>query len=116
MIDVIYLSPQDKCVDINYLKREDISSAILLSKVFSGEYSKSPELHSIEIETVNACNNDCSFCPASKKNDTRIHRFMSEKLFKKIITELQEMQYSGVVSLFSNNEPLLDKRIFEFIT
>lgn len=115
MIDVVYWSPEDKCVDVEYLKREDVSSAILLNKVFSDEYSKSPELHSIEIETINACNNDCSFCPASKKNDTRIHKFMSEELFKKIIAELEVMQYSGVLSLFSNNEPLLDKRIFKFI-
>lgn len=115
MINVIYLPPDDKCVDIEYLKRDDISSGILLKKVFDKEYNRTPKMHSIEIETINACNNDCSFCPASRKNDTRVHQFMSEELFKKIILELETMQYNGMLSLFSNNEPLLDKRIFSFI-
>ena len=40
---------------------------------------------------------------------------MDRKLFEKIIGELEEMNYSGRISYFSNCEPLLDDRIFEFI-
>ena len=39
---------------------------------------------------------------------------MSEELFKKIIDELAEKNYSAGLSLFSNNEPFLDERIIDF--
>ena len=37
-----------------------------------------------------------------------------EKLYKKIIDELGELNYSGRLALHSNNEPFLDSRIIEF--
>lgn len=40
---------------------------------------------------------------------------MSEELYKKIIDQLAELNYLGYLSLFSNNEPLLDKRIINFL-
>lgn len=73
-----------------------------------------PMFHEIEIETINRCNGVCSFCPVNKNIDTRIEEKMSKKLFRKIICELENLQYSGRVALFSNNEPLLDERIIEF--
>ncbi len=39
---------------------------------------------------------------------------MSDKLFKKIIGELESINYTGRIALFSNNEPLLDDRILDF--
>ena len=63
----------------------------------------------------NRCNNDCPFCPANRNNDTRKPKFMDEQLFYSIIDQLRAMDYRGTISLFSNNEPLLDGRIFKFI-
>lgn len=74
-----------------------------------------PELSTIEIETINRCNNDCSFCPANRGKDVRKLKKMDEKLFEKIIDELCEMNYCGRISLFSNDEPLLDDRIIKFV-
>lgn len=68
----------------------------------------------IEIETYNRCNGVCEFCPVNRNVDTRKEHYMSEELFHKIVGELECMEYSGRVSLFSNNEPLLDARVFEF--
>lgn len=68
----------------------------------------------VEIETVNRCNNTCSFCPINRKLDTREYKKMDEELFKSIIDQLAEINYGGSISLYSNNEPLLDDRIFEF--
>lgn len=73
-----------------------------------------PVFDHIEIETYNRCNGGCSFCPVSVKNESRPEKLMDEKLFKKIIQNLQDMDYSGRIALFSNNEPMLDKRIIEF--
>ena len=39
---------------------------------------------------------------------------MSWELFEKIINQLAEINYSGKLALFSNNEPFLDERIIEF--
>lgn len=74
-----------------------------------------PDFQDIQIETCNRCNNDCPFCPANRNNDTRKPRFMDEELFYSIIDQLYAMDYHGTISLFSNNEPLLDGRILKFV-
>lgn len=67
----------------------------------------------VEIETVNRCNGGCEFCPVSKKNDTREYKEMSRELFEHIIDQLSELNYSGKLALFSNNEPFLDEDIID---
>ncbi len=74
-----------------------------------------PIFNKIEIETVNRCNNTCSFCPVNKKDDPRTFRKMEEALFFSIIQQLKDLDYHGAVALFSNNEALLDDRILKFI-
>lgn len=74
-----------------------------------------PQIREIEIETVNRCNGKCSFCPINRDVDPRKTTIMDAKLFKKIIDNLSDMNYMGRIALFSNNEPLIDKRIVEFI-
>lgn len=39
---------------------------------------------------------------------------MTDNLFRKIVDELAGMNYSGVLALYSNNEPFLDERIIDF--
>ncbi len=68
----------------------------------------------VEIETINRCNGSCSFCPVNHKDDPRPYSRMSDSLYSHIVQQLAEIQYSGYVGLFSNNEPLLDKRIHPF--
>ncbi len=67
----------------------------------------------VEIETINRCNGYCEFCPVSKNKDPREFCEMSQELFEKIINELTELNFSGRISLYSNNEPFLDKQIIE---
>jgi len=68
----------------------------------------------IEIETLNRCNGGCSFCPVNRYADPRPQQRMSDALFASIIEQLGRMDYDGVLSLYSNNEPLLDRRSYEF--
>ncbi len=76
---------------------------------------KNPTLFNhIEIETINRCNGVCSFCPVNRNNDTREKAIMTEELFKNIIGQLEDINYSGKLTTFSNNEPLLDERIIDF--
>jgi radical SAM protein with 4Fe4S-binding SPASM domain len=93
----------------------DANSDIYIKDIIRNNYENS-QLNSIEIETINRCNNDCSFCPVSVKNDIRNLNVMNEKLFYQIIDELSDMKYTGYISIFSNNEPLLDKRLITFLT
>lgn len=72
-----------------------------------------PLFEHVEIETINRCNGVCSFCPVNCKDDPRELCEMSDELFVKIVSELEEMKYAGRVALFSNNEPMLDKKIIE---
>lgn len=73
-----------------------------------------PLFEHLEIETYNRCNGVCDFCPVSVKAESRPEKYMDEKLFKKLIDELAEMDYHGRLALFSNNEPFLDDRILAF--
>lgn len=68
----------------------------------------------ISIETINRCNSTCEFCPANRNTDKRPFARMEESLFKKIITELAEINYDGYLNLYINNEPFIDNRIEEW--
>jgi radical SAM protein with 4Fe4S-binding SPASM domain len=72
-----------------------------------------PLFNHIEIETINRCNGDCSFCPINRHSDPREFKLMEKDLFLSIINQLRGLNYSGKLALFSSNEPLLDKRIIE---
>lgn len=71
-------------------------------------------IESIEIETLNRCNGKCAFCPVNVNQPQRPYAKMSFTLFSKIIDDLQDMNYSNTIALYSNNEPFLDDRIIEF--
>lgn len=75
---------------------------------------KLPLFSSVEIEVINRCNGECPFCPVNKHDDIRKMEKMDEKLFKSIIKQLGELDYSGRLALHSNNEPFLDSRIIDF--
>lgn len=68
---------------------------------------------SVCLETFNLCNGSCIFCPY-----TRVHS--EEKILledKYVISLIDEAAKINVerFSLFNNNEPLLDERIYDFI-
>lgn len=67
----------------------------------------------IEIETINRCNGSCTFCAVNVKEPQRPLAKMNDELLHKIIKDLKEIGYTGEVSLFSNNEPLIDQFIVE---
>jgi MoaA/NifB/PqqE/SkfB family radical SAM enzyme len=73
-----------------------------------------PLFTTVEIETINRCNGGCGFCPVNRERDPRPLKKMSEELFRKIVDELAALHFTQPVSLYSNNEPFLDARIFDF--
>ncbi|XRH76150.1 MAG: radical SAM/SPASM domain-containing protein [Candidatus Methanosuratincola verstraetei] len=91
------------------MKRGAIDSKIR-SIVSGGAYL----FTNVEVETVNWCNGDCSFCPASVTQEGRPRQVMEEGLFRSLVDQLKDLDYSGGLALYSNNEPLLDPRICDF--
>lgn len=50
---------------------KDENEKIILQKMLRALANKAVDLSTVEIETVNRCNNICSFCPVSRDYDIR---------------------------------------------
>jgi hypothetical protein len=72
-------------------------------------------LRLIAIGIFSFYNRRCWFCPNSFVDAHSENRFMPEKTFGKIISELKEMDFSGRVSYNRYNEPLADKMVLKRI-
>ena len=68
--------------------------------------------HNVSIEISTYCNRKCHYCP--NKDYETPKEFMSWDIFKKIISDLKDINYSGVIYLSLFNEPLFDDRLVEF--
>jgi radical SAM protein with 4Fe4S-binding SPASM domain len=66
----------------------------------------------VHLETRSRCNGKCTFCLASTATDPRADVLMPDVLIDKIIDELHDLDFANRLSLYNNNEPLMDKRIF----
>ena len=106
---VRFLQTKDRGLDV-VSKCRGIAVNVVshLYSLFRGEMPSA-----IEIETINRCNNDCAFCPVNRHEDPRQLTKMSDALLEKIACELHKRKYNGLLALFSNNEPLMDKRIVD---
>jgi len=91
--------------------RKVCDQATRLAKVSLAE---TPIFNMVEIETYSRCNGTCKFCPVNRYIDPRPHIKMKDNMFYDIIQQLKEIDYSGSICLYSNNEPFLDERIFDF--
>lgn len=69
----------------------------------------------VEISESGICNRKCSFCPRSAPDFKDIKEFITPKLHSKLINDLKEQNYKGVVRYSGFVEPLLDKNIFNLI-
>lgn len=67
----------------------------------------------IQIQTTTLCNRQCEFCPNSSRPLPK--GWMPRRLFEKIVDNLGQLGFSGRVSPDLNAEPILDKRLPDFI-
>ena len=71
----------------------------------------------VGIETSKYCNRKCSYCPDSiAKYERSKQTLMSEKIWKRILDDLIELDYKSTISLNLYNEALADPTIFHKIT
>jgi len=76
--------------------------------------SYTPSLVSVGIEINYACNRTCFFCPNSQF-PRKEQIFLADELFYKIIDNLVDIDYTGNIFFNQYNEPLLDKRLPQFL-
>lgn len=69
---------------------------------------------SILIETSNKCQGQCLFCPYSTIRHHEKPIFMDFVRYQEIINEIANYDVKRL-TLFNNNEPLLDSRIYDFL-
>jgi len=74
-----------------------------------------PLMSVVEISNSGMCNRKCSFCPRSDPNYPDVNEFISDKLHKKIFSELSELKYKGMIIYSGYVEPLLHKKIYQNI-
>jgi GTP 3',8-cyclase len=78
-------------------------------------------LKRVELEINTNCNKKadykayCEYCPNSKLPPIKPPRYMDEKVFIKIINELQDLKFSGRISYHFYGEPLLHPDIEKII-
>lgn len=115
---VNYIVDEYRMIDNGYYKKyiheKDLLATDYIQQYIENRYDSNGNLklfNKIEIETINKCNNNCSFCPANRNDDIRPLEIMSDDMYENIISQLAKLNYTGALGLFSNNEPLLDKKI-----
>lgn len=110
--DYYYEARHQRQTKAEDLRLQPIIASLIAKKT---QASPLPLFTKVEIETLNRCNHICPFCPVNRFIDPRPLAKMDEKLFKKIIDDLASIDYHGSIALFSNNEPLIDIRIYQFL-
>ena len=69
----------------------------------------------VEISESGICNRKCSFCPRSDPSYEDINEFIDSNLHSKLIDQLKDLNYRGVIRYSGFVEPLLDKNIYNLI-
>jgi len=77
------------------------------------EHERFPMFTQVLLETRTDCNRSCKFCPQAHL--IRPLKIMEWEIFKKIIDELAEINFSGRIAFYMTNEPLLETRLLAMI-
>ncbi|MEI0487211.1 radical SAM/SPASM domain-containing protein [Brachyspira intermedia] len=83
-----------------YQKNEEIKKEMFKKNVYL-----------VEIGISSYCNRKCWFCPNFIIDRKSKVIELDEKLFLKLIMELKEIDYSGIINLHRYNEPLYNKEL-----
>lgn len=95
-----YVLDSSDCKDILLLRKEMAASKREL-------FSRFVDIVNLELSTY--CNRKCSYCPMSIV--PRKQEFMSMSLLSRILSQLNEIHYTGEIMLNFFNEPLLDRSL-----
>lgn len=77
------------------------------------EHERYPMFTQVLLETRTDCNRSCKFCPQAHL--IRPLKIMEWEIFKRVIDELAEINFSGRIAFYMTNEPLLESRLLDMI-
>ena len=98
---------------LQFMTRGRLSDEYIEYFLREAQAGRTPMPQVVNIETINRCNSTCAFCTANVNAEKRPLAKMSDELYKSIIDQLAEWHYNGHLTLYGNNEPLLDTKIVE---
>lgn len=76
----------------------------------------SPVFSHIEFSICGLCNRTCEFCPrADPKVYPNVTEYLSLELYRKILGDLKDIEYSGGLSYSGFSEPFYHKQLVEFV-
>jgi|GEM_PF-984534 len=61
----------------------------------------------IDVETSTQCNRRCSYCSNSLHDRRSTNRYMADDIYRRLVTELAEIGYTGQLAFVGHNEPLM---------
>ena len=70
------------------------------------------QLRLIEIEIFSYCNRKCWFCPNSFIDRISDNKIMAEETYLDLLSQLQQIDYSGELTYSRYNEPTAKKDLF----
>jgi cyclic pyranopterin phosphate synthase len=76
----------------------------------AGAHNQISALRTVEINAVDICNRDCSFCPQSQGYKPK-KGFFDLDLMQKIANDLEDIEFNGRVTFTGFGEPLLYKHL-----
>ncbi len=97
---------------LSSLQFERLTNLADMKKAFKQAVNK------IEIETSSQCNRHCSYCPNSMPtmgHRRRDNEFLDIELFGKVLTDLQQIDYCGKISLVGLNEFFMHEENFAYL-
>jgi len=98
---------------INFLQEKTIYD--YRKRILNISENNTPLFDSVFFEVRTKCNGTCPFCAASIQNETREDTNMPFDLYKKVIDELKELNYSGRIAYHVNNDPLIFLPLIKFV-
>lgn len=76
---------------------------------------RAPLFNSVFLETRTKCNGTCSFCAASIRAETRPDVQMSPELSERIIGQLRDISFKGIVAPYVNSDSLLYPHVYDLM-
>jgi radical SAM protein with 4Fe4S-binding SPASM domain len=67
----------------------------------------------INVETSTQCNRRCSYCSNSLHDRRSANTYMDDAVFERMVTELQSIDYGGLLTFVGYNEPLMHSEDLE---
>ncbi len=100
---------------MGFIKRKVLSLGFSFYKKYYDFLNGGGLFFRAEIETTSFCNRRCNYCPNSIYDRGTKKDLMSVELWTKIMKELKEMNWHGIIQPVGYGEPLSDIRLPELL-